>query len=191
MEESNNLRDPHSLKSRCARLINPNDTLSLPEELHYLIEIESFANKRMKRFCTRQMAFQGIQYMAEYNIASKPMLDYLISLAGQHAIDIQTKPTNNSPLHIATEKDNLEIAQILCWQGANIDLQNEAGDTPLHIAVGKQNLKFVNLLLEYKANTTLTNRFGKTPFALAFARNYYEIQTLLKKHTLNDMPSSP
>ena len=45
----------------------------------------------------------------------------------------------NTPLHPAVinknENERIQIANIICQYGANVDLKNLRGETPLHLAV--------------------------------------------------------
>ena len=50
-----------------------------------------------------------------------------------HAID----KTGNTPLHIASERGNIEAVKILLDHGASGDAQNHHLETPMHLAAQK------------------------------------------------------
>lgn len=68
--------------------------------------------------------------------------------------DVDAKERLNwTPLHIAARCGSLEIAKILIYYGATIDIKNNDGETPLEVA-GKdiyvELKKFIDFLIETK-----------------------------------------
>ncbi|VDO02732.1 unnamed protein product [Rodentolepis nana] len=57
-----------------------------------------------------------------------------------------------SPLHIACQYGNYEVAKLLISNKAEVDLANAIGVTPLHLAAKSNHLKCVQLLLLCGAN---------------------------------------
>ncbi len=77
---------------------------------------------------------------------------------------------NNSPLHIAVENGNLEIAEFLLTHGAKTNSKNADKRTVLMMLDEDATAELVNLLLRYGAKINLFDKEGNT--ALMFAAEY-------------------
>ena len=73
-----------------------------------------------------------------------------------------------APLHSAARSGNVDIAQLLVENGANVNIpadkdkgRNE--DTPLHVATFNGHVDMVNFLLRSGADPNAENSFGQTP----------------------------
>ena len=75
----------------------------------------------------------------------------------------------NSPLHVAVENGNLEIAQILLSAGAKIDSKNSQKRTPLMMLDEDATPELVNLLLGYGAKIDAADKKKNTALILASA----------------------
>ena len=73
--------------------------------------------------------------------------------------------------------DNAKVSELL-GQGANVNVQNDAGSTPLIEAVYNNHIETVKLLLEKGADPNARKKDGAT--ALGFAKQYPPIVELLK-----------
>jgi len=78
----------------------------------------------------------------------------------------------------AAKNGNLELAQVLLDNGANINLRSRV----LISAVQNGQLKMVNFLLEYGVYTQFRNSEGKTALDLAKEAGYQEIVALLNQY---------
>jgi len=76
----------------------------------------------------------------------------------------------NTPLHVAVENGNLEIAEFLLQHGAKTKTKNSDGRTPLMMLDEDAAPELVNLLLIYGAKINLADKQGNT--ALIFAAEY-------------------
>ena len=74
-------------------------------------------------------------------------------------------PDGNSPLHVAAERGNRVIAQILLEKNADVDLPNRDGHTALYLAVMSGRIQIALLLTKYQA------RFAPDQLLLDVARN--------------------
>jgi len=95
----------------------------------------------------------------------------------QH-INISTvdRQYQNSLLHLACEKDLVNITQILCWLNLDPNIQNKEGNTPLHIVCRKGNLDLINIFLNNKqVNINIQNRNLETPLHIAASHKYENI----------------
>ncbi len=86
----------------------------------------------------------------------------------------------NSPLHVAVEHGNYEIAEFLLNSGAKINSKNAEKQTPLMMLDDDATPELVNLLLRHRAKINLVDKQGNT--ALMLAAEYAKpevLQTLI------------
>jgi len=70
-----------------------------------------------------------------------------------------------TPLHLAVEKQNTDLALFFIKKGANVNSQDLFGDTPLHYAVHNNYEEMTNQLLLHKnIEKNGKNKKGETPF---------------------------
>lgn len=88
------------------------------------------------------------------------------------------------PLCIAVAAGHVEIVQILCEAGANVNVACiHNGETPLHLAVKTANDDILDILLQYNANLNARALYtGETPLHFAAARpeSSHAVTELLK-----------
>ena len=70
----------------------------------------------------------------------------------------------STPLHLATEQDNIKIVTLLLVNKALVNIQNSIKDRPLHIAHRQNNESIANILILYGADVIAENKDGKTPY---------------------------
>lgn len=63
-------------------------------------------------------------------------------------------------LHIAVNKNHLDVVRTLVSLGAHPSLQDIDGDTPLHDAITKKFDSIIELLLDAHADMSLSNKYG-------------------------------
>jgi cytohesin len=93
----------------------------------------------------------------------------------------ETKDT--TPLHAAAGKGNIEVAEVLIRNGAELEariLQNQ--NTPLHLAVRNNHKAVVTLLIAQGADVNAKTKHGETPLDLGISKGHNEIVDLLRKH---------
>jgi len=66
----------------------------------------------------------------------------------------------NTPLHIASQQNKLEMCQILLQHGANPNIQNKLGFSPLHLAAREGREDIIKLLLSRGADGGIRDNFG-------------------------------
>jgi ankyrin repeat protein len=95
-----------------------------------------------------------------------------------------------TPLSLAVEKGNIDIAQFLIKRGADVNLADMENKSPLHIAAAKGDPEIVMLLLEQEA-VDIDDRSriqrdgfegGWTPLHMACLEGHPEIVRLLLEH---------
>jgi len=93
-----------------------------------------------------------------------------------------TDQSLNTPLHVASEFGQSNIAIILLEQQALINRQNISGKTALHLAVEGEHKEIVEILLSSGANPNILDLEGSSPLHYASANGFYEISQSLLKH---------
>lgn len=96
----------------------------------------------------------------------------------------------NTPLHLATIYEHVEVADMLASHGADLNVRNfkkptvdlYQQNTPLHLAVLKQNEKLVEVLLHHGAQPNMPNALRQTPLHLAMQRVNRRVIELLVLH---------
>ncbi|KAL5601939.1 hypothetical protein FOBRF1_009472 [Fusarium oxysporum] len=68
--------------------------------------------------------------------------------------------TDESPLYLATQRNQVRSMEVLISAGADVNQQSFKGWTPLMAAVWQQNVESVKLLLKSKSNVNLCNEEG-------------------------------
>jgi len=87
-----------------------------------------------------------------------------------------------TPLHIASAKGLVDVAELLLMSGADPNAAGEAGVTPLHLAVLNGNADLVLLLLEHGADPAARDVGGKTPRDLASETGRHDLAQLLESY---------
>lgn len=75
--------------------------------------------------------------------------------------------SHETPLYIASNNGNYEIAEYLVKHGATIDIPNDKGWTPLIVASFFNDIRIVSLLLHYGADVNHKDNEGNTPLVFA------------------------
>ena len=96
-------------------------------------------------------------------------------------IDVNLKDTvGRTPLHIAAERGNIDVAMFLIENGANVNGADANGNTPLVFIINKTgNPKVIQRLLEKGASVNAQNRTGETALMYAAWHGYSAIVQLL------------
>ena len=87
-----------------------------------------------------------------------------------------------TPLHLASCKGLLKVAELLLELGANVRMRNNDGRTPLHCASQYQRLDIVRLLLTHNADVGARDNTQSTPLHLASCAGSLEVIQLLLEH---------
>ena len=91
----------------------------------------------------------------------------------------QRGAVDDTPLHIASRKGELEDVQALLASGADLDISGDLGYTPLHCAAMCGKVDVIKQLLLNGANLELTNEFNQTPLNIAELGGHKEIVEIL------------
>lgn len=119
-----------------------------------------------------------------------------ILLACGDTIDLNVRDIfDNTPLHLAAEKGNVDIVTtLLACPEIQIDATMPNGDTPLHVAALHNNHQVIKLLLDQKLllarnsiQVNQPNKNGKTPLHCAVHNKAIESVKLLLTHDYIDV----
>lgn len=89
---------------------------------------------------------------------------------------------DDTPLHIAARKGELDDIAVLVRHGADVNLRGDLGHTPLHYAAMSAQAAAVERLLDLGADTSLKNEFSETPLQVAEVGGHTEIANILRTH---------
>ena len=81
-------------------------------------------------------------------------------------VDAETT-TDRTPLHLASERGNVEAVWLLAEHGADLDTQDRKGRTPLHRAAYEGRLEAAEVLIVLGADRRPRTKSGKRPLQVA------------------------
>jgi ankyrin repeat protein len=91
-------------------------------------------------------------------------------------------PSGSTPLLVSVENGHLNIAEILIYRGANVNMSGNLGVTPLHLAAERGFTDMVKLLVQKGAMVKAKDEMGASPLHYAVEKGKAEIvQILLEK----------
>lgn len=82
---------------------------------------------------------------------------------------------DDTPLHIAARKGDLDDLRAFIEYGVNLDIEGDLGNTPLHQACLCGQLDSAKILVEAGADIKKTNEFHQTPLQVAKLGSYLHI----------------
>jgi ankyrin repeat protein len=92
------------------------------------------------------------------------------------------EPDGTTPLHVATDHDDLEIVRLLVLAGANVKAANRYGVTPLYSAALNGNPGMIELLLEAGADANTALPEGETALMTAARTGKVDAVRVLLAH---------
>jgi ankyrin repeat protein len=114
----------------------------------------------------------------------KNIVEFLITATEADPNFLNAKIRNGkTALHLASQRENVEILKILVAAGASIDIRDDKGYTPLHLAATYNRINIVKFLITAtEADPNFLNaksKDGRTPLCLASERGNVEILRIL------------
>lgn len=94
-------------------------------------------------------------------------------------VNVRDEEYEDTPLHVAAWKGNLEIARVLIKEGSNVNSLNNSLLTPLHYAVFIGHLQLVKELIKSGADVSLSTKDGRTAYQISIDKGYNEITKIL------------
>jgi ankyrin repeat protein len=108
------------------------------------------------------------------------IVNAILALGGN--VNARTPPGGYTALHTAAKHNQVEVAELLLSNGADVDAISQTLSTPLYVAVINNHVQMVNLLLNHHADPKI---FEHHPLHQAAAdRGYHDIARLLQIHEL-------
>ena len=89
---------------------------------------------------------------------------------------------NSTPLHLAAGYNNLDVAEHLLENGADVNAQDKGGLIPLHNASSYGHLDVAALLIRFRTEVNATDRWGFTPLHEAAQKGRTQLCALLLAH---------
>ena len=89
---------------------------------------------------------------------------------------------NSTPLHLAAGYNNLEVAELLLENGADVNAQDKGGLIPLHNSSSYGHLDIAALLIRYNTVVNATDKWGFTPLHEAAQKGRTQLCSLLLAH---------
>ena len=89
---------------------------------------------------------------------------------------------NSTPLHLAAGYNNLEVAEFLLENGADVNAQDKGGLIPLHNASSYGHLDIAALLIKFQTVVNATDKWGFTPLHEAAQKGRTQLCALLLAH---------
>ncbi len=106
---------------------------------------------------------------------SKVMAELLIA----HGADVNARDVfSQTPLHLAAQNGNLEVAKVLLASNADVNAREMFNSTALHIVAWSGNTAFAGYLIEKGADVNAKDRFG-TPLISALEDHRDMVELLL------------
>uniref|UniRef100_A0A336MN10 Poly [ADP-ribose] polymerase n=1 Tax=Culicoides sonorensis TaxID=179676 RepID=A0A336MN10_CULSO len=94
--------------------------------------------------------------------------------------DVQGR--NSTPLHLAAGYNNLEVAEYLLEQGADVNAQDKGGLIPLHNASSYGHLEIAALLIKHNTLVNAIDKWGFSPLHEAAQKARTQLCALLLAH---------
>ena len=86
-----------------------------------------------------------------------------------------------TPLHLAVNYEQLDIIELLLFEGADINMGNTKGEPPIFM-ISSDNISLFRLLLVHGADPNIKNNDGRTILDKAYEENLTDTIVLLKSY---------
>ncbi|XP_060071847.1 ankyrin repeat-containing protein DDB_G0279043-like isoform X1 [Ylistrum balloti] len=94
-----------------------------------------------------------------------------------------TSRFGQTPLHLASLRDQPHCAQWIIQTGANVEVQDYLGETPIHKAARTGSMECVSLLVSQGCKLSIRNHNNQTPSQVAAECGYQECANYLERAT--------
>ena len=89
---------------------------------------------------------------------------------------------NSSPLHLSAGYNQLEVAELLLENGADVNSRDKGGLIPLHNAASYGHVEIAALMIKHNADVNVSDRWGFTPLHEASQKGRTQLCSLLILH---------
>ena len=99
-----------------------------------------------------------------------------VRLAINFGADLEAKDKDGwTPLHMASERNYIEIAELLIEMGADVEAKDDKGWTPLHRASANNHIETAKLLLNWGVDTWAKCKDGDIPYEKSYTDEMKEL----------------
>jgi len=127
-------------------------------------------------------------YKSEINLALFVEFNYLKSslycVANGQSVNDEVD-NGWTPLHSASNSENLHLAEFLIDNGADLNKSDSDGWAPIHWSVDRGNLEITKLLVERGANINALDGYGWTPLHWTAQYGHFEVSKFLVENGAN------
>jgi ankyrin repeat protein len=138
---------------------------------HSFIRTQSESPSQARATPLHYAAFCGMRDVAKF-------------LVVEHSQDVSARgfDEKETPLHVASRRGHVDIAQLLLEHGADVDARDNAELTPLLLASREGHAELGRILLEHGADTEARDNDKRTPLFLAVENEHVEVTRILLEH---------
>jgi ankyrin repeat protein len=140
-------------------------------------------HKRFRQFSTKygNVPDQSISKLREENESWRSFKHF-----EPHQISAENVTDKNqyeeTPLHLATILEEVEIAKAVIEAGVDIDAKDDCDETALHFAAFLNRLEIGRVLIEAGADLNLKNCWNETAWKIAVDQNHAAFAEMLRKN---------
>ncbi|CAK4775398.1 unnamed protein product [Aphanomyces euteiches] len=142
-----------------------------------------------KRLNTGQLVKSYWSFVTKNDVAG---LDLFLQ-RHSHEIDMDLRlpaAMQATGLHVAAQKNNVEMAILLLKYGVNVNAQNKLGSTALHLACKQGFTEIIRILIDHHADFGILDTANKAPFEVATWEHFNEIVLSPLRKQVETMASS-
>ena len=155
------------VRNALKQICNSSNVSQLQTLENHLEEFKNSSSKKDKKW----FAKQPFLFECDFNKDNAPAVVELLLKYGAdpnilHKV-YDYSDTSFTPLILAAQMGNIEVANILLDYNADIDKANNDGDRPLTEAIYSSKIGVLKVLLERGADPHMANKLGNTPIKIA------------------------
>lgn len=112
-------------------------------------------------------------------VGNQHVVKELLSTQAEQQVKINIVPSEDTVLHAAVRKRDVDIAKLLVECGCPVDVQNAEGQTALHIAAYEGDETMIKFLQTARVDANIADANDRTPLHLAAERGHSNVAEFL------------